>query len=203
MESKYKIQSSEIYIENSDIPKNKLNIEDSIQIHELEKELLREAYQVFFDELDENTIFDETYFIELHRRTFEALYDWAGIYREHNMSKGESRFCQGVYVDSESKKIFLQLEKDNYLKDYENIPKEEFVKKIAYYKCEINALHPFYELNGRITRLFFDMIVLFNGYKYIDYSTVQPIEYIDAAIECVQFADSNSMKTIIFNGLKK
>ncbi len=203
MASKYKVQSSEIYIANSDIPKNKLNIKDSIQIHELEKELLTEAYQVFYDELDENTVFDETYFVELHRRTFEALYDWAGVYREHNMSKGESRFCQGMYVKSSSKKIFAELKKENYLKDCENISKEEFAKKLAYYKCEINALHPFYELNGRITRLFFDMIVLFNGYKYIDYSTVSPKEYIDAAIECVQFADNNSMEAIILNGLKK
>lgn len=203
MGSKYKVQSSEIYIENTDVPKNKLNIEDSTQIHELEKELLTEAYQVFYDELNETTIFDETYFMELHRRTFEALYDWAGIYREHNMAKGESRFCQGLYVKSSSQKIFLELKKENYLKDCENIPKQEFAEKLAYYKCEINALHPFYELNGRITRLFFDMIALFNGYKYIDYSTVTPREYINAAIECVQFASSENMQTIIFNGLKK
>ncbi|WP_415398344.1 Fic/DOC family protein [Sulfurimonas sp. CS5] len=203
MASKYKVQSSDIYIRNSDVPKNKLNIEDSTQIHELEKELLTEAYQVFYDELNEDTIFDEAYFIELHRRTFEALYDWAGVYREHNMAKGESRFCQGLYVKSSSQKIFAQLEEENYLKDCENISKEEFVKKLAYYKCEINALHPFYELNGRITRLFFDMIVLFNGYKYIDYSCVTAKAYIDAAIECVQFADETSMKTIILNGLNK
>ena len=203
MASKYNVQYSELYIKDTDVPKNKLNIEDSIQIHELEKELLTEAYQVFYDELDENTIFDETYFIELHRRTFDALYDWAGIYREHNMSKGESRFCQGMYVKSSSKKIFAKLEKENYLKNCENISKEKFAQKLAYYKCEINALHPFYELNGRITRLFFDMIALFNGYKYIDYSSVTPKEYIDAAIECVQFADSDNMKTIILNGLKK
>ncbi len=203
MVSKYKVQSSNIYIEKTDVPKNKLNIVDSLQIHELEKELLTEAYEIFYDELNENTIFDETYFKELHRRTFEALYDWAGVYRDYNMAKGESRFCQGLYVKSSSKKIFEELEKENYLKDYENKSKEEFAKKLAYYKCEINALHPFYELNGRITRLFFDMIALFNGYKYIDYSTVTPKEYIDAAIECVQFADSDSMETIILNGLKK
>lgn len=203
MGSKYKVQSSEIYIENTDVPKNKLNIEDSTQIHELEKELLTEAYQVFYDELNETTIFDETYFMELHRRTFEALYDWAGIYREHNMAKGESRFCQGLYVKSSSQKIFLELKKENYLKDCENIPKQEFAEKLAYYKCEINALHPFYELNGRITRLFFDMIALFNGYKYIDYSKVAPSQYIEAAIKCVQYADSSSMEVILLNGLKK
>lgn len=203
MASKYKVQSSSIYIDGTDVPKNKLNIKDSTQIHELEKELLTEAYQVFYDELNEDTIFDENYFREVHRRTFEALYDWAGVYRECNMAKGESRFCQGMYVKSASEKIFEELKQDNYLKDYEDKSKEDFAKKLAYYKCEIIALHPFYELNGRITRLFFDMIALFNGYKYIDYSAVTPKQYIDAAIECVQFADSDSMQNIILNGLKK
>ncbi|MBU0632800.1 Fic family protein [bacterium] len=203
MASKYKVQSSDVYIKDTDVPRNRLNIDDSVEIHELEKELITEAYKIFYDELNENTVFDETYFIELHRRTFEALYDWAGIYRDVNMAKGESRFCQGMYVQSESKKIFEALKKDNFLKDYENKPKEEFAKKLAYYKCELIALHPFYELNGRITRLFFDMIALFNGYKYIDYSTITPKEYIDAAIECVQFADSDNMEKIILDGLKK
>ncbi|NCO02193.1 MAG: cell filamentation protein Fic [Epsilonproteobacteria bacterium] len=203
MASKYKVQSSDVYINDTDVPINKLNIDDSVEIHELEKELITEAYKIFYDELNENTLFNETYFIELHRRTFEALYAWAGIYRDLNMAKGESRFCQGMYVQSESKKIFEALKKDNYLKDYENKPKEEFAKKLAYYKCELIALHPFYELNGRITRLFFDMIALFNGYKYIDYSTITPKEYIDAAIECVQFADSDNMEKIILDGLKK
>jgi len=154
MASKYKVQSSDVYINDTDVPINKLNIDDSVEIHELEKELITEAYKIFYDELNENTLFNETYFIELHRRTFEALYAWAGIYRDLNMAKGESRFCQGMYVQSESKKIFEALKKDNYLKDYENKPKEEFAKKLAYYKCELIALHPFYELNGRITRLF-------------------------------------------------
>ncbi len=203
MASKYKSQTSSIYLKNSDVPKNKLGIEGSEQIHELERELLEEAYDVFYDELDENTVFDENYFIALHKRTFGDLYDWAGVYRDFNMSKGESRFCQGAYIQSSSQKIFSELEKENYLKEYEFKSKKEFAQKLAYYKCELIALHPFSELNGRITRLFFDMIALYNGYKYINYATVTPAEYIDAAIECVVYADSEKMEKIIFNGLKK
>ena len=119
------------------------------------------------------------------------------------MAKGESRFCQGAFIESSSKKIFKELKEDNYLKDFENKPKEEFAKKIAYYKCEINALHPFYELNGRITRMFFDMIVSFNGYKFIDYSTITPKKYIDCAIDCVLYADETGFEKIILNGLIK
>lgn len=203
MASKYQLVDSKFYYKNSDVPINKFDIKDTQTIHEIEKELLEEAYTVFFNELDENTRFDEAYFISLHKRTFESLYEWAGLYRDFNMAKGESRFCQGEFVKSSSQKIFEELKSDNYLKNYESHPKSEFAKKLAYYKCELNALHPFYELNGRITRMFIDMIAAYNGYKFIDYSHISPKQYIDSAIECVQFADTASLEKIIFNGLSK
>jgi len=144
MASKYQLKSNNFYIEGSDIPINKYDIDNSELLHEIEKELLEEAYQLFWDEMNEDTLFDERYFKELHKRTFESLYEWAGVYRDFNMAKGESRFCQGAFVDSESQKIFDALKDDNYLKDYENKPKEEFAHKLAYYQCELIALHPFF-----------------------------------------------------------
>jgi len=203
MESKYHLKNSNFYYPKTNIPINKFDIKDTQLICDIEQELLIKSYEIFFDELKEDTIFDEKYFVGLHKRTFESLYNWAGKYRDFNMAKGESRFCQGSYVVSSSKKIFEALKKDNYLKDFENKPKDEFAKKLAYYKCEINALHPFYELNGRVTRMFFDMIVSFNGYKFIDYSTVSPEKYIEKAIKCVQFANDSGFERIIYNGLSK
>ncbi len=50
--------------------------------------------------------------------------------------------------------------------------------------------------------MFIDMIVAYNGYQFIDYSHITPKEYIDAAIECVQFADSTALEKIIFHGLR-
>ena len=203
MASKYQLKNNHFYIENTDVPQNKFDISDAAVIHELEKELLKESYQLLFDEMNEETVFDERYFKSLHRRTFESLYEWSGEYRDFNMAKGESRFCQGAYVESASQQIFMALKKDNYLKEYENLPKIDFANKLAYYKCELIALHPFYELNGRITRIFFDMIVAYNGYRFIDYSVCTPEEYIDASIACVQFADCSKMEQIIYQGLKK
>ena len=140
---------------------------------------------------------------ELHKRTFESLYEWAGIFRDFNMAKGDSRFCQGAYIQNESRKIFEALKNENYLKDFENKSKEEFANRLAYFQCELISLHPFYELNGRITRMFFDMIVAYNGYKFIDYSNVTPKEYIQASIDCVQLADCDNLEKIILNGLEK
>lgn len=203
MTSKYHFENSSLYIEGTDIPKNKLGITNSEEIHELERELLSEAYTIFYDELNDDAIFDEHYFKELHRRTFEGLFEWAGEYRTFNMAKGESRFCQGAFVASSSKKIFDELSRENYLRSYETLPKDEFARKLTYYKCELIALHPFFELNGRITRLFFDMISARNGYEFIDYSMFSPDEYITASIECVRFANSARMEKIISAGLKK
>lgn len=201
MPSKYQLTHSSFYIENSDVPINKLNIDDSKVIHELENSLLFEAYKIVSKELNNNTLFDERYFKSLHKRTFESLYDWAGEYRSFNMAKGESRFCQGAYVDNQSKDIFTKLINDEVLHKTTN--REEISKKIAYYKCELIALHPFPELNGRITRMFFDMMVFSKGYAFIDYSSITPEEYISASIECVQYADCTSFENIIFNGLKE
>ena len=201
MASKYQLEHSLIYIAQSDVPHNKLGITDSEELHEIERELLEEAYQVFNSELNEKCVFNEAYFKSLHQRTFESLYDWAGKYRDFNMIKGNSRFCQGDYVESSSQKLFSELEKANYLQDISK-SKTEFVQNLAYFKGELIALHPFYELNGRITRLFFDMLVRYNGYQYIDYSGISPECYINAAIECVQFADCAAMKRIIMDGLK-
>jgi len=201
MASKYQLENSLIYIANTEVPYNKLGITDSEELHEIERELLEEAYQVFNTELSDESVFDEAYFKSLHRRTFEGLYEWAGKYRDFNMVKGNSRFCQGLYVETSSQKLFAELVKENYLKDT-RFSKEEFVQKLAYFKGELIALHPFYELNGRITRLFFDMLVRYNGYQYIDYSGISPKDYINASIECVQFADCAAMERIIMDGLK-
>jgi len=203
MASKYQLNINSFYYQNTNIPINKFNIKDSNEIQDLEETLITEAYIVFTKKLNIDTVFDEKYYKQLHKKTFESLYEWAGEYRDFNMAKGESRFCQGAFVENSSKKIFEKLENDNYLKDYRNKSKEEFASKLAYYKCELNALHPFYELNGRITRLFFDMIAVYNGYKLIDYSTVTPEVYIEKAIECVQFANQSGFEKIIFDGLNK
>jgi len=203
MGSKYQLKHSSIYYEDSSVAINKYAIKDEKEIQHIEETLVEEAYSIFTKELSKDTLFDENYFKQLHKRTFESLYEWAGEYRDFNMAKGESRFCQGEFVESSSKKIFKELQKQNFLKDCATQSKEEFAKKIAYFKCELNALHPFYEHNGRVTRLFFDMIAIYNGYEPIDYSTVTTKEYIECAIECVQYANESGFENIILNGLNK
>jgi len=200
---KYQLKESWIYIEGTDIPQNKLGITDAKFIHVLEKKLLDKAYKKFSLELNYQTVLDESYFINLHKKTFESLYEFAGVYRDANMTKGDSQFCLAQHLHSESKRIFGELEADKYLLDIKE-NKALFAKRLAYYQGELIALHPFYELNGRTTRLYFDMLALWNGYNAIDYSSaIDNGAYIQASIECVQYADSSHLEKIIFDGLKR
>lgn len=99
------------------------------------------------------------------------------------------------------------MEQEGFLKQAARLGKARFADRLAYFQCELIALHPFYELNGRITRLFFDLLAVFNGYDPIDYSLAlnpveqQPNAYIQASIACVQQADCGPLRRIIFQGL--
>lgn len=200
--SKYQLDKSPIYLEGTDVPKNKLGIIEADIIHEIENNLLTQAYEHFSSHLTKQTKLNEAYFIGLHQKTFESLYDFAGVYRNENMSKGDSQFCLAQYLAHESTRIFHELEQDKYLLTCKD--KQDFVKKLAYYKGELIALHPFYELNGRVLRLFIDMLCVYNGYNFVDYSDViENHAYIEASIECVQYADNSKMEKIIEAGLVK
>ena len=79
--SKYRLSQSSIYIDGTSVPKNKFNNRDAKFIVTIEKKLLIHAYNKYSKELDTNTPLNEIYFINLHKKTFESLYDFAGLYR--------------------------------------------------------------------------------------------------------------------------
>lgn len=207
--SKYQFAESDIYLTGTDIPKNRLGIEAPDLLHEVEATLLQQAYTRFITELEPSVRFDENYFKTLHRDTYESLYEWAGLYRTVDMSKGGSLFCRAAYLEQETRRIFSELEREQYLKLAADGTVENFAERLAHYQSELIALHPFYELNGRITRLFFDLIAVYNGYEPIDYSRALAEgpsglnTYIEASILCVQRADSSKLQQIIRQGLHR
>ncbi|MDZ4251609.1 MAG: Fic family protein [Sulfuritalea sp.] len=205
--SKYRFQESDIYLPGTDIPVNRLGLEDADLLRAVEESLLQQAYQAFIVELSPEIRFDEAYFRALHQRSFSTLYDWAGLYRSVDMAKGGSLFCRAAYLEQESGRIFRQLEAEGFLKDARDWPKPRFAERLAYYQGELVALHPFLELNGRVTRLFIDLIAIFNGYGPIDYSHAledgEPNAYIRASIACVQQADIDALQQVILDGLCK
>ena len=206
--SKYLFHQSDIYQPDSELPKNRLNITDAELLHAVESSLLTQAYDTFVAELQPQTRFDEAYYIALHRRTLETLYHWAGRYRSEDMVKGGSMFCRAAYLSAESRRIFAQLEQVRFLADAA-ASREGFAERLAYFQGELIALHPFYELNGRITRLFFDLLAIQHGYAPIDYSQAWQDDsevgnlYIRASVDCVQKADHRLLTQLVLAGLSR
>ena len=144
----YTVEDKYYCYKGTDILKNKLNLQD--------KELLEKAERFITKfrqiDLEKNPIkgnFDLKHIMEIHKKIFSDIYEFAGKTRMGGLSKGSSQFCYPENIESEGEKIFEKLKRDNYLK---GIEKGEFIDKLSELIGDLIALHPFREGNGRTNR---------------------------------------------------
>ena len=83
---------------------------------------------------------------EIHRYLFQECYGTAGKIRKHDIRKGDTVFCRAMYLE------------DN-LKTVSKMPENTFEEIIEKY-VEMNIMHPFYEGNGRATRIWLDQMLI-------------------------------------------
>lgn len=103
---------------------------------------------------------------DIHRYLFDGLYDFAGKIRTLNITKGNFRFANCMYLD-----VILPV--------IENMPETTFDEIVAKY-VEMNIAHPFMEGNGRTMRIWLDMILRKNLSKVIDWRNVDKHLYLQA-----------------------
>ena len=103
---------------------------------------------------------------QIHKYLFDGLYDFAGVIREVNISKGNFRFANSLYL----KEALAAIEK---------MPESTFEEIIAKY-VEMNIAHPFMEGNGRSTRIWLDMILKKNLQKVVDWQRIDKDRYLQA-----------------------
>lgn len=135
--------------------------------------------------------FDLKHLQAIHKHLFQDIYPWAGELRTVDIAKS-NLFCLSQFIPNFADDIFRQLKSENYLK---GLAKDIFVKRCAYYFCEINALHPFREGNGRSQREFIRQLALNAGW-IIDWYKIEPAEMLQASID--SFNGSNSKMEEIF-----
>lgn len=161
MDEKYKYSyefDSAYCYPHSDVLKNKLNIKNSQDLYNAEREIV--AYETT-DILD-NPIkgnFDFEHLKNIHFRLFRKIYDWAGKPRNCAIAK-KNLFCLPQHIDGYAKDIFSQLAKNNF---YIPLKYEETIKALVQLFADINALHPFREGNGRTQREFIEELAKING----------------------------------------
>lgn len=162
---------------DSDILINKFDIRDVKKLKLAERKLtMLRLLELFYDPIEGR--FDLAHLQNIHRYIFQDIYEWSGEIRTIDIAK-EHMFCNAKFIRPQADEIFLKLKKESYLGKLDN---DGFIKRLAYYLGEINALHPFREGNGRSQREFIRALALRNGYV-IHYDRITPKEMISASIK--------------------
>lgn len=169
------------------------NITDADELLERETELQLAAYEQIFSSFDESLIPDLPFFYYLHYLMFSPLFVWAGRPRTVGISKGGTPFCPPQNIDWMMKTTFAELEHERWLND---LDLDSFIERAAYYICEINAIHPFREGNGRAIRFFIDVLSARTRGDIFDWSQSSADEYIQACVVGFQ-QDYSQMITIL------
>ena len=119
----------------------------------------------------------------LHHYLFGDLYEFAGKIRNVQLTKGSTRFCQAQFIGIEGDRIFREIAAE---KDWPSI--KIAANRLAYFKAELNMLHPFREGNGRTIRVFIHHWARSRGY-YWAFEHLQQDTYLRAMIQSVVTSD--------------
>lgn len=138
---------------------------------------------------------------QIHAYLFGGLYDFAGQIREVNISKGNFRFANCLYL----KEALAAIEK---------MPEATFEDIIAKY-VEMNIAHPFREGNGRATRIWLDMMLKKNLQRVVDWRNIDRDKYLQAmerspvndlelrALIQPNLTDRTDDREVIFKGIEQ
>ena len=97
----------------------------------------------------------------LHKRLFKRIYSFAGEFRNVSLMKETTRFCEPQYININLNKLIEEFKLEN-----EWFDTKIAAEKLAYYKIELNMIHPFSEGNGRTIRLIIREIAKLKGYEW-------------------------------------
>lgn len=145
---------------------NKLGITSLIELAKEEERITKIKALELFDsnKIEEFEIGTFKGLSSIHNFLFSDVYPFVGKIRKENIAKGNFRFASCIYLEDILNKI-------------DNMPQDTFENIIKKY-IEMNIAHPFREGNGRITRIWLDMILKKELNKVIDWSKVNKEDYL-------------------------
>lgn len=145
---------------------NKLGITDPAELARMEERLSKKKAAEMFESgvLDKLKPGTFASLQEIHKTLFEDVYQFAGVIRDINISKGSLRFAPVMFLESAIAHV-------------EKMPQSNFDEIIEKY-VEMNAAHPFREGNGRSMRIWLDLILKKEIKMVIDWSRVDKDDYL-------------------------
>lgn len=152
---------------------NKLGIRDRVALENIEADIVNARIM----DLDHLTItgFNVSEFKKLHKYLFSDIYEWAGEFRQCDISKGSTRFCNWLYIEKEASRLERWVFPEGFSDVTRNIA-------ITGLYADLNVLHPFRDGNGRTTRLYIELLLSNFGIE-VNWDTVEREEWISACID--------------------
>lgn len=136
-------------------------------MNKIDEKSIQKAYQLFISGTIDNIEVGSTKGLQqIHHFLFEGLFDFAGQIRTKNISKGGFRFANSLYL----KEILIKIEQ---------MPENSFEEIIAKY-IEMNIAHPFMEGNGRVMRIWLDLILKKRLAQVVNWKNVDKDLYLQA-----------------------
>ena len=176
MHDKYGVTQDSYCYKNSDVLKNKLNIQDCDQLAEAELAFAAVRYSEYSSLITCVQDFNLEHLKHLHYQLFQDVYTWAGEIRDVDISKGNTRFCTCNRINAESERQFSRIPKLEIIN-----PKDILIEELTDIFCELNIIHPFREGNGRALRFFFEELIFYLGMN-INWPDISKEEWIKANI---------------------
>ena len=185
-------------IPGSECLQNNLGITDTKTLNTLERQITAPML-IALQKSPVQPTYDLQHLCNIHNRLFGRVYPFAGKVRTVEIAKGGRLFLPHTLINVVSKKLFMELRKENYLLGYD---KDMFCQRIGYYFASINTIHPFREGNGRTQRVLIDQLAAKNGFK-INWAAISGFSIADASAAALAGDKAgNGLARLVKNNLK-
>ena len=121
----------------------------------------------------------------IHKYLFQDCFETAGLVRKHDIRKGDTLFCKAMYLEDNLRTV-SKMKDDTF---------EDIIEKYV----EMNMMHPFYEGNGRATRIWLDFLLIKRLGKCIDWKNIDKEDYLSAMRRSV--INSLELRTLLGDNL--
>ena len=155
---------------NGTVLRNLLGITSSDEMEARETDALERATESAVSSYDAMHRFLASDVRNLHRIWLQGIYEWAGEYRQVNISKGGFPFAAAARVPS----LMEGLEK-RLLRQHTPCTQGSFASTalaLAEVHVELVLIHPFREGNGRVARLLSTLMALQAGIPFLYFDTI-------------------------------
>ena len=169
---------------------NKLGLSTADELEAAERDITHAALILLKDSPVQPS-YDLTHLQAVHKRIFGDIYPWAGQIRTVTIAK-KAAFCLPRYIESSAAVIFGKLRDERFLR---GLGRDAFIRRLAYYLGEVNAVHPFREGNWRAQRAFFEQLARDVGFT-LSWQHLDAARNIEASAAIMR-GDAEPMQTLL------